>query len=92
MVQSHPVLPNYNLLDMNNLNDISIGEFIKGGNKMFSYLLWIFKGRKYIEYNGYHCGCCGKWTEEKLRVPKYKSGGKWWDTWGFCDNCRKDVY
>lgn len=47
-----------------------------------TYLKWLFN-KTYIEYPGYSCGCCGRWWNEKFKVPTYKAD-KWWDTWGLC--------
>ncbi len=54
---------------------------------MIKWLKWILKGKPIIKYEGYNCGCCGKWVNEKFSVPEYKSVGRWWDTWGLCDGC-----
>jgi hypothetical protein len=48
---------------------------------------WILQGKPMIEYTGYNCGCCGKWVEEKFKVPTYQSWGEWYDTWGLCKEC-----
>jgi len=53
---------------------------------MFEYLKWLWKGRKFKQYTGYHCGCCGSWTNEKFLVPEYKIN--WSDTWGLCSKCK----
>ena len=50
---------------------------------MISWLKWLLSGRPYIEYPGYHCGCCGKWVDDPFSMPTYKSIGSW-DTWGLC--------
>ena len=50
-------------------------------------LRWLLKGRPYLRYPGYHCGCCGKWVEKSFSVPVYKSQGEWGDTWGLCEAC-----
>jgi len=57
--------------------------------KLYRYLIWIKKGKPMINYNGFHCGCCGKYVKEKFSVPTYKSCGKWWDTWCLCEECCK---
>ena len=65
---------------------------IDGIKKFFSciqWLKWIIQGKQYVEYSGFHCGLCGKWVEKELKIPKYKSQGKWADGWGICDNCLK---
>lgn len=56
--------------------------------RFVKWIKWIKKGKPYKEYPGFHCGCCGKWTEEKFKIPEYKSNGEWFDTWGLCNNCR----
>lgn len=53
----------------------------------YRYWQWEKEGKPMIEYNGYNCGLCGKWVDEPFEIPKYKSDGKWWDTWGICPNC-----
>jgi hypothetical protein len=50
------------------------------------WLLWMLRGRPYLRYDGYHCGCCGRWIDESFSIPEYKSCGRWWDTWGVCPN------
>ena len=57
------------------------------GYNMIKYITWVFQGSLQLSYDGYHCGCCGSWTDEKFTVPKYKSAGRWWDTWGLCKVC-----
>ena len=42
-----------------------------------------------IHYKGVHCGICGKWVKEPFEIPEYQSYGKWWDTWGLCEECIK---
>jgi len=56
---------------------------------MIKFFKWIVKGRLYIDYEGYHCGCCGCWENEKFSIPTYKSNGEWADTWGLCNECKK---
>ena len=46
---------------------------------------WIKEGCPMIKYDGFHCGLCGKWVNKSFEIPKYKSLGKFWDTWGICD-------
>lgn len=46
-------------------------------------LRWLFSGRPYKRYTGYHCGICGAWTAAPFSIPTYASLG-WWDTWGLC--------
>lgn len=55
--------------------------------KFIRYIKWILKRKPYLTYEGYNCGCCGNWINEKFSIPEYKSAGKWWDTWGLCDKC-----
>lgn len=55
--------------------------------KLNNYIGWLIEGKPYIDYEGYHCGCCGKWTARKFKIPKYQSHGKWGDTWGLCKQC-----
>jgi len=52
----------------------------------FLYLKWIISGKPMIVYSGFNCGCCGRWHNIKIEIPKYKSCGEWWDTWGVCPN------
>jgi len=58
---------------------------------MIRYLIrkirWYLNHKPMIEYDGYNCGCCGKWVNEKFKIPTYQSEGKWWDTWGLCNKC-----
>lgn len=58
--------------------------------KLIKWIRWRIKGRPNILYAGFHCGCCGKWVKEKIRVPTYKSDGEWLDTWGICESCAGD--
>jgi len=51
---------------------------------MLRYLIWVIKRKKMIHYEGFHCGCCGKWNSIPFDIPEYKSSGDWWDTWGLC--------
>jgi hypothetical protein len=53
----------------------------------FKWLNWHTSGKPYIEYPGFHCGCCGKWIKKKHKIRKYKSRGRWADTWDLCDEC-----
>ena len=53
------------------------------------WLKWIHNGKPHKKYAGFHCGCCGKWTKKKFKIPTYQSKGEWCDTWGLCDNCEK---
>ncbi len=57
---------------------------------IFDWLKWIRQGRPMVEYEGYHCGLCGKWWSVSFKVPKYKSMGEWIDTWGICPKCEFD--
>jgi len=54
------------------------------------WILWKLSGSKILIYNGYHCGCCGRWVKEVFKIPKYKSQGNYWDTWGLCPDCEKE--
>lgn len=56
---------------------------------MLKFLKWLIEDRPYITYEGYHCGCCGHWVDEEFSIPTHKSYGKWADTWGLCNKCRK---
>jgi len=56
----------------------------------FRYLWWLIKKKTYIEYDGFNCGCCGRWWDKPFKVPTYKSNGEWWDTWGLCPKEEKD--
>ena len=60
--------------------------------KWLCWLQWIMDGKPNLMYLGFHCGCCGKWTDETLYVPTYQSLGEWWDTWGICHKCRADTF
>jgi hypothetical protein len=50
------------------------------------YLNWVKNGKPMIKYPGFHCGCCGCWTEFEFEVPECDSDD-WWDTWGLCEKC-----
>ena len=54
---------------------------------MFGRLKWALQGRPKVKYQGYHCGCCGKWIKEEFSLPIYQSYGEWWDTWRLCLEC-----
>jgi hypothetical protein len=56
--------------------------------KLHDWIEWLIEGKPYIDYEGYHCGCCGKWTDRKFKIPKYQSHGEWGDTWGLCSGCQ----
>ena len=56
----------------------------------FKWLWWKLTGSKILLYNGYHCGCCGKWVTNVFKIPKYLSQGDYWDTWGLCPDCKKE--
>ena len=56
----------------------------------FRYIRWVLKGKPYVEYEGGHCGCCGKWVPEKIKLRDYESNGKWADTWTLCKQCAND--
>ncbi len=56
----------------------------------FKWILWKLGGSKIFLYNGYHCGCCGKWVKEVFKIQKYKSQGDYWDTWDLCPDCEKE--
>jgi len=58
-------------------------------NRIFSYVAWLFSGRKTIDYPGYHCGCCGKWVDKPFSIPEYDSCGKFADTVEICEECNK---
>jgi hypothetical protein len=60
-------------------------------NTMLSYIKWLLKGKPTVKYEGFHCGCCGRWNDIEVEIPEYLSEGKWWDTWGICpigEGCR----
>jgi len=40
--------------------------------------------KELIYYDGFNCGCCGKWWNISFTVLKRKSQGEQWDTWGLC--------
>ena len=56
---------------------------------MFKWIKWIIAGKPTVDYLGFHCGCCGKWVNELFAIPEYQSSGRWWDTWGLCNECKK---
>lgn len=45
---------------------------------------WKRAGRPMVHYDGFHCGCCGRWHGIPFEIPLYESVGKQWDTWGLC--------
>ncbi|HUV85253.1 MAG TPA: hypothetical protein VMV86_06040, partial [Methanosarcinales archaeon] len=51
---------------------------------------WEKEGCPYVHYEGFNCGLCGAWEAKPFSIPKYKSDGRWADTWGMCDKCIKD--
>ena len=59
----------------------------EGGEEMIRWLKWIIKGKPVLQYSGFNCGCCGKWVNRPFSVREYRSMGRWWDTWGLCDEC-----
>ena len=61
---------------------------MKGIYYFFRWVKWLKYKKPYINYTGYHCGCCGNWVNEKFKVPTYKSCGEWGDTWGLCPICK----
>ena len=56
-------------------------------NTFFRWMKWIFDGKPMVTYNGFNCGCCGKWITQKIEIPEYKSCGRWWDTIDLCNRC-----
>ena len=59
--------------------------------KLYYYLRWLWKGKPMLHYEGFHCGCCGRWHSIPFEIPEYESSGEWWDTWGICpenDPCK----
>jgi hypothetical protein len=50
---------------------------------------WVRKKKPMVTYEGFHCGCCGRWVNMKFSIPTYKSISEWWDTWGICPRCEK---
>lgn len=57
--------------------------------RLYHRIIWRLFKKDYIEYKGYHCGCCGKWVGESIKVRTCDSVSKWWDTWGICKDCGK---
>ena len=45
---------------------------------------WKRSGSPMIHYEGFNCGCCGRWHDTSFDVPTYESVGANWDTWGLC--------
>jgi len=58
--------------------------------ELIEYIKWLQEGKPMITYEGFHCGLCGRWEDEEFSIPKYKSDGEWWDTWGICSQCIKE--
>jgi len=54
---------------------------------MFKWLAWLCRGKPMRHYDGYHCGCCGRWVAKPFDVPAYQSIGQWADGWGLCEYC-----
>jgi hypothetical protein len=50
------------------------------------WIAWLWKGKPVVIYNGYNCGCCGRWIEEKFSIPTYQSVDRYSDTIGLCKN------
>lgn len=59
--------------------------------KILRKLKWILNGKLMIKYPGCNCGLCGKWIDKEFEVPVWNSCGRWWDTWGICDECLEDA-
>lgn len=55
--------------------------------KIILWIKWYFLGKSMIYYEGYNCGCCGKWIEEPFYVRKYEAN-EFADTWGLCKECK----
>jgi len=51
---------------------------------MLPKLWWIIRGKPMQYYDGFHCGCCGKWIMQRMVVPDYLDIGL---PWGLCDDC-----
>ena len=45
---------------------------------------WKRDGRPMVHYDGFQCGCCGRWHDIPFEIPQYESVGEWWDTVGLC--------
>ena len=60
-----------------------MGE-VKSLKRLFSYIKWLLHSKPMIKYEGFNCGCCGRWWSISFELPQYQSGGVWWDTWGLC--------
>ena len=67
----------------------SLFHFTGGIVALFIWLKWIIKGKPTVQYPGFHCGCCGKYTKKAFSIPEYQSKDGWWNTWGLCSNCGK---
>jgi hypothetical protein len=52
--------------------------------KFLKFTKWLLNKKPFVTYEGFHCGICGKWIEKQITIPKYKSNGFWFDTWGLC--------
>ena len=55
--------------------------------KFIRWIRWLIQRKPTIQYSGYNCGCCGKWVTEQFNIRTIDSCGRWWDTWGLCDEC-----
>ena len=55
--------------------------------RLINWLVWLWQGKPMVNYDGFNCGCCGKWVWHQYSVPTYKSDGSWWDTWDLCNDC-----
>ncbi|KKL22478.1 hypothetical protein LCGC14_2435090 [marine sediment metagenome] len=54
---------------------------------LLRWVLWLLQGKPDVQYDGYHCGICGRWIKSWFLIPTYKSSGEWIDTWGLCPSC-----
>ena len=55
--------------------------------RFLSWLWWVIRGKPMVWYDGYNCGCCGKWVNRPMNVRDYQAYGWQSDTWGLCNSC-----
>ena len=60
--------------------------------RLFRWLMWLLRGKPMLKYEGYHCGCCGRWVKEQFEIPTYRSDGRFADTIGLCKYCEASDY
>ena len=49
------------------------------------WLQWLYHGKPMVTCPGSHCGCCGAWIPEEVKVRDYEDYG--WGHWSICQKC-----